>query len=1260
MLASIFSPTLLGVTNELSCQAVKGLYRDAACCGADGSTPVDACEDVQFQTSTHVTRNVDYDSATARFKSKKYIQDSPLLKAKWMQSYGGSETMFPSCSGVCYNNFLLGEIHKTYPNLSTSLLNVPTTVPTKTLDDGSTFNWMQGLTCEEEAQMETNTTSISMFGDINTWASSFYVIQCPFYSSPFSGFEALGDTVFRNGMLYVGGGTPVVYRFQPSKGWGLDVQPEAATFYSGDLLPNVNDPTHPKKLDLFRSRNGGPGRGIMGVDDTEVCQAGDIGPFSYHAANGRYLVPSELGKVRYEWDSGMDGEYMPANSIGIVCYPATFQDGDAPTHVYRLAPSRIHSVIFPFFQSTFGVSSNSSKYSGYHYNPRDMQLTDSHIYLTYMMSVDGVRTNSVHFVVRIVRATGEYFVSKTNLEGYFHNGLNMTMANGYGSGRSWHMTVNEHGVYTMNSVGSNTPPWRVNRWPIDFADGADLIGMTQVPFDATQPTLAGFYGTNEMASMDGKVYFPVQGMMFVDADFGFLTHTATRIPLPTPSYLSLYRNGRWTSINYGIVAKGGKVHYLMGATRDFDIFGPQYDKYGLNEDERDLVRLAHAHDIEWVVYTVDPSSGSVVNTAPVVTEQADGCEGFSIDDEGRYAYLVCGGNLRSSWDAMDTNPISQIRRIDLHQGTLAATATTSMKDAEVTVATELEHTTRKTRVGYDGLYSSSSGNGVRNVHVNTTDLAMVHVDRAGENVYLGANIANMGVPQDVVGPPTTQKNNLVIGVSTGNLVHGMENNLIIGNNMENINRDFEPGQAIVNPVDILRAESEAAKLVASESPKFAFRHSPAKGIFALGMNGKAMLRGNFDTGTINIPSLRHLSETLDAVNANSFASSENVLFSRLNIVQTLNKNQEADGVQYLLDKIGKLETSVCKLKGGTDESCAPAPQFEFKLHAFIDVQAESAAEASWKLMRRNADGSTTDVIRYTHDGTRYKLYLEEPFDTKVTYDGSAIPFTYNGLPTPVHQRLSKLLFEGTLPVGNYTLLAKDSAGNGWSQGGIGPWDHINANGLYMESNFVRKEIRMDKQYDADRYSSNPNHELIRWNLTVEQLTEQSLDVTFPFEAEGCGDVPGLKVPAVGAESCADWVAWTEGQTGGFAYMSGTCDRTFAAVSEQVDPFGGMTLPGNCKPGDLVKTCCAQSCQHQPEDKNEYFGSILAFYGGSFSTCEKYVPSALSFGQDDCTKTLGTLYSEWSGFGVRFEWDESKWSEDDLFRSMCPVSCGCAS
>ena len=172
--------------------------------------------------------------------------------------------------------------------------------------------------------------------------------------------------------------------------------------------------------------------------------------------------------------------------------------------------------------------------------------------------------------------------------------------------------------------------------------------------------------------------------------------------------------------------------------------------------------------------------------------------------------------------------------------------------------------------------------------LDVTELAMAHVDGEKRNVYLGANVANMGIPQQVQGPEPEQVNNVVVGVRSGNLVNGMEGNVIIGNNVMNVNEQFREEQVFPGG----RADSLAAQLRnVNLDTRFEESVSPVKGHLAIGMDGKTLLGGNFETGTLNLPPLsgRHAS----AVKQLS-AKANGVAFSRLNIVQVMNDNVEAD------------------------------------------------------------------------------------------------------------------------------------------------------------------------------------------------------------------------------------------------------------------------------------------------------------------------------------------------------------------------------
>jgi len=302
---------------------------------------------------------------------------------------------------------------------------------------------------------------------------------------------------------------------------------------------------------------------------------------------------------------------------------------------------------------------------------------------------------------------------------------------------------------------------------------------------------------------------------------------------------------------------------------------------------------------------------------------------------------------------------------------------------------------RQTTISAEGLFVDGPG-GIRNVDVDAVNHAILHLQRDAKNTLVGSNLVNMG-REDYM--PEYEhheyKQNVVLGTDSGNLRGGMERSIIIGSNLANHNPDHgdggsatadEDGLSLSMPVDL-----------------------PVTGMFAIG-HDTPILSGNMDIGTLNMPLLHSLEDTIALVETNKAAEESGVIFTRNNILQVVNNGVTIDGVQLMLDEIETLKMDVCLLNGGNEESCTAAVD-PFQLFITEDMNMWPM-EVKW-MLQKQAGAGWNDVI--TYDGMS-GLVTIKVFDVQQDY---------------VEDYSDLRVFSGILSSGTYRIVFLDTYGDGW-------------------------------------------------------------------------------------------------------------------------------------------------------------------------------------------------------------------------------------
>ena len=1081
--------------SSLTCDAVKGLYQESGCCAETGSSNIGTCDHLNMNSKIQVPANINYDSMSVRFDYKKMIRSKPHLYDVQKRIYESENTPeLTGCSRMCYKSaqwWNPPEIQAVLANFPK--LKVPAFVPVADFwekDERRDYNYnpykndsiafsrlydrigmRQPVTCDDEDVLNSQAFKDAInavsedYDDYSFDGDSKLFEACDPQVSEMGGlFMTLMDGLVHEDYVYTQANARTLTKFKASD-MSYHSQPVATTMYGKVVRPDWPEMAGVLRNEIFIGINGGT-RSNLAAHGDHVCAAGATGQWNWNEP------PPSSDATQRKWgpflqELGIDDTVLM--KISAACYNKNFQDGDPPERVYTLQQKDVVAKLKLTKETDFSGFNNQMTFST-DINIRDMDMTEDSIFMTLMGG-----TGSGFFVVRISRDTGEWHITK-------HSSFIMRDQMGgleySGNARTFHMAIDDHFIHVTQSKSGNQEK-RLFKFRRNFEDLEGAIGVRDLSTGGNWIKTAGFFGANVMTSFGDKVYLNNNGMYVSTNDYTFQNTTdnigVKQILWPASKQWrisqELFYNSeldgdyKIRSINYGATHSATHVFFMYGMSRDYDVAPNDQTKY--NPLPMSSWDYQAAHDVHWLVFKVDPSTDTVVDTIEVVTEQAGASESFEVDEKGEYGYIFTGDSMRDA-DFSEILPTGRIDKVRLSSGTKEVDSSMSLTGGSLINTIHLEAgNTHKSTLSFDGLHMMSDGNEVENIRIKRSELGIAHMHKTDRNVYLGTNVGNLGIPQRHHVPSATQSDNIIIGTDSGNSEHGMYRNIIIGNHMMNgqtVDRSsqLDPAQKAKKKMRQYSADYES-----DEDAK------PTEGQFLVGMHGKKLLEGNLDHSVLNLPGIKNLKDLNKNMNSDKNLNANNAIFVKNNILQVRQNNRNIDGVQLLMDKISALELRLCKQENSQDTTiCNSDPITTFSL----DIMTTYTGQESLKLQRKVGDIWMDEIVWEKNQFT-----FANPFDIMssassfpngakykvgdvLTASGFNETFTIalNGMVIGVDEGYK---LNGKIKPGTYKLSIYDSAENGWMDNeGIGPFGSQNVAGVVFKAANMVKSIEMGTTY----------------------------------------------------------------------------------------------------------------------------------------------------------------------------------------------------
>jgi len=526
-----------------------------------------------------------------------------------------------------------------------------------------------------------------------------------------------------------------------------------------------------------------------------------------------------------------------------------------------------------------------------------------------------------------------------------------------------------------------------------------------------------------MTVTHNKIFFSGWNNLYsVPSDFTVDT-VATLIPFPNEKPMDGYQGGYWNFMtkhsDTSVYLEYGMVGYMQ-PPRDVSgsptMFGASHDK--------------STHTVHSYIYKIDPHTSHITDRIKVMSEEGFTlCKNGGVSPDDSWGYYICsnigveglqaGSRIFGEQSFMKfrltSNPIKVVTRVELNPTEVVAEATYS----DPLYKSDVQNNAYRSILNPTGLSVASFDNSVHHVKVNATQNAMLHFDEDGGNVYLGSAIAAMGRQKR---DEWTSRDNVVIGTHSANLKYGSNRNIIIGNRLLNEYNSYTGNTG--TPTGELKNEKYyelAHKLFTTDLTKRMDATMPPKeGVFQIGFDANPLISGNFDTHTLNIPPLEFLNDVKVKVDANVNANMKNVLFTRYNIVQTVNNGNAQDGVQELLNRLSSLDEKMCVVQ------------------ARLDGVSSSQCKA--------AKGNTITSFSFRYDSlysetsfiVKYRQYETMPWTNLITFNSKVDSLVINSfnINNKIDEQKAMITMKGDLPDGFYHISHADAYGDGFQTSGV--------------------------------------------------------------------------------------------------------------------------------------------------------------------------------------------------------------------------------
>ena len=1154
--------SLVSAQTSLTCDAVKGVFKQAGCCAGTGSAPVGTCDHLDLSKAVQVPANLNYDGMTVRTDVKAMVRGRSAVYQHQKEIYENymSPTLYPEsngCNHMCYASgagafFDRADVKNvtarfpglavpqyqafSHPEYSQYLMDyayMPTSFSStmNVSEDWKEYirrgTMRQPVTCADEAILTSISFNDAMeelipgwkTGDAYESVDSTLFSDCGQVMPAFGGiFETYTDGHISGDNVY-GNTGHLLTRYNAST-LAYDSEPLAVVIPGRVVRPDIPDPIYSRYL--YAKGNNGGSRSQTAVHDDVVCMAGDSGQGWWADAPSSAAFQAIYGADLLA-RLGIDDTHQFHPTA--FCYNKDFHDNDAPIAEYHLYNN--------IFWQKLGLT-NDDDYAGFNNVSRhnlairDMEMTSDSIYWVLM----GGR-NQGFFVTRVSRTTGEWHITK-------HSSYSMRddlgkEYLGNGQARTFHMTVDGEFVHVIQSQTGNTGK-RLFKYRKHFEDLEGAVGIRELggrEGGGRWVATPGFYGTHPIAHFGNKVYFNNNGMFSATNDYNIQNateQTDTGLIQPGLTEIAWPASRQWRiaselffntqtddwrtqTINYGLSASDTHVFFQYGVARSFDPLPSDITQF--NSENRATWMAEHANDVATLILKIDPATDTVVDFFYQKQAEGDGSEKFVVDKHGEYGYLMSCGTQRDS-NFNSNRPKGVIRKVALTSGTKEVHSTTDVNGASIVNKVTFENgKVHQSTLSFDGLTMKDDANQVENVRIKRSELGMVHMNLEDRNVYVGQNIANMGIPATQHVADATQMDNVVIGTDLGNIENGMHRNILIGSHLYN-------GQKVERSTEGMTPAEIRVKQLASESVDLQTDADakPMKNKFAVGMHGKTLLEGNLEHQIVNLPGAGDLKALKRKKMGDSTVDLTKALFTKNNIVQLIERGQ-VDGVQDILNQINSVAFRVCKLENPNNAAaCSPDPPTNF----MIDVITTMGPEEGFKLQSKAGAEWVDEVV--LHNGI---VTIRKPFDImyeEKSFSGLWPPQVFS-LPSFPNQTYSwppndfvvndggGIQVSGKIIPGTYKLIVSDTAGNGWqSDEGIGPFGSRNTGRATFTAGPTTETLHMGARYTKEMYDL-PDDSFERaiqraylgHNLTAAQLSYQ--EVVFEVVGTYCSDTVKL-------------------------------------------------------------------------------------------------------------------------------------------------------
>jgi len=947
---------IFNVISDTSCMDVSDLYKLSGCCDSSQKSTSKTCPDINFEGKHSMAHNADYIDNGKLVNIRDFFVKEKVLREKYTQIFGNIATE----KHIGCTGYCYAAKAIGYKDVFAGWgVTIPSVGSNGAFNGTDYPNWNPPFTCKDE-----ETVGAQRIGFLK---SSETIIPCPSLDKAnmlwaHNGVHSGGDPQPLNGRVYV------------SHSWSIRVFDENNFGQLAAIVPYIEEDTSYSIDSAYRFRmlqTVENWNGELLIDNNKIYRCGFM--LSKNDWNGEGAWRTKTKE---------DFEKHPFK-----CIVYNLNGGKILTNLQE--PDEVFNVDITKFDVASGVDGHF----------RDIKIYDNELYLVAGLQAEAFQP--VRFNMETKKTVyGKVYDPKSDMRGFSFN-------------------VNKDGAI-ITTRDKTKGYWEVVKWPSKFEPEIGPSAIVRLTEDAYPrdhvddgiDRFAGFYGASQANIKDDTLYFVGwKNFYWLKTDFTS-NSIATVIEWPNEIPRENYTGNIWNFM----VRSSDKYMYM-----DVGIVNKHKPPYTITDRTRTVFgyNADTSHTVQSYVYKIDPQTKKVVDRIQTIFE--DGirlckCGGISADDSWGYYYCSKVGPedtenkmMAQKWGHQD------IFRFRLSSKPVEMTSETSTSSNAVTLTSFYESERDSlnkdksafvTKISPEGMHTISPS-GVEYVKLDATKQALLKLDRDKRNVLIGNGIAHMGHPKD---SKWNINSTIVIGTHSANMEKGFSNSIIIGNNIENEQHDS-------GKTDIELMLLSAKTPITERLPLGIF---PKKNILSIGMNGNTLLHGNFEKKTLNFPSLNPLGIAIKSSEEDLNVKKEGLLFSRYNIVQTVNNGYAKDGVQVLLDKISILELNICKLTNRLDNkdpsTCvlsSPTP-FTTMYFRYDTLYGETIFELKYRSSESNP---WTTVISFKN---KPENYVMDSFELSLNLDERKALYEYSGALLP----------------GQYHMTHTDDYGDGFQTSGI--------------------------------------------------------------------------------------------------------------------------------------------------------------------------------------------------------------------------------